>query len=289
MPGRRLGSRRVPMQGAADADVRLPCRFCGKPTKGLPSESWVFLGPRTAEYVQGGRIWVCNGEACFGAFDDLLEADEADQHARREEVAEPAPSEHDGPMDDDRDNQAPLDDIKRHLLGVAAHTAQETIFTTLRESGNIYQLARGAIQRTFWASAYGAVGAVTGAFAGFLIGPSRAQGQDVAPESREVVLQRKVTAAQMVRTMLPSMESLVTNMEYDARKELEHMGFYPCEECGVPHVKDEPHQMPPGTYWCPNEEKYMRPGDPKWTKEGYEAAAGERWDLDDVDDDGQVH
>jgi hypothetical protein len=292
---RRLGSRRVTLgDGVAgwDDQPKGPCRVCGAETYGMPSEPWLTFGPRTAEYVQSGRVWVCNGAECFKTFDDLLDLDEADQAARREQVAEATGNAQDGPMPDN-DNPSPMDDIRRNLLGFAAHTTRQTIYTAIHESASVYQLARGAIQRTFWASAYGAIGAAVGAASGFLIGPHRAQRNDHREESRQAVLQRRVSATQVIRTILPSLEQQLTTMEYDARKELEHMGYYPCEDCGVPHVKEEPHQMPPGTYWSEADNAYIRPGDPKWTKEGYESTAGERWDLSDDgsdgSDDGQVH
>lgn len=287
--GRRSGSRRVTLVGGTTGvgnDPKGPCRFCGAETYGMPSLGWIFLGPRTAEYVQDGRVWACDRADCIAAFDALLDLDEADQAERRDRVAESLGNEQDGPMDD----SSPTDDIKQTLMSFAAHTTRQTLFATFHEGATLYQLVRGGIQRTFWAAAYGTVGAVMGAGTGFLIGPNRGKDRDAPEVSREAVLQRKVQTTQMVRTLLPSLESLLTTTEYDARKELEHMGFYPCEHCGVPHVKGERHQMPPGTYWSEPHNAYIRPDNEEWTKEGYESASDERWDLDDDGDDGgQVH
>jgi hypothetical protein len=44
--------------------------------------------------------------------------------------------------------------------------------------------------------------------------------------------------------------------------------------------------MPPGTYWSDAKERYIRPDDPEWSREGYEKATGERWNLEDDGENG---
>jgi hypothetical protein len=109
------------------------------------------------------------------------------------------------------------------------------------------------------------------------------------PTEQERLL-RTVSTGTIIRQALPAVEQMFTQMEYDARKRLEEMGYYPCSECGVPHVKDEPHRMPPGTYWSDTKERYVRPDDPEWSRDDYQKATGERWDLEgDSDDGSQMH
>jgi hypothetical protein len=252
------------------------CRLCAAPTRGMPSEPWRSFGPRTAEYVQNGRVWVCNKVECLAYFDALMDEDVADQRAGTDGVADPPQDAQDGAMTEDRDY---LKDMGR-MTGAVAH---HLLHRALHDGVDLMERARGLVRRTASAVVTGAAGAVGGAVVGFLVSPDRKQ------EDRQTVLQRRVQLAQMGRTFAPMLEQQLTTMEYDARKELEHMGYYPCEECGVPHVKDEPHRMPPGTYWSAEEERYIRPDDPKWTRAGYEGATGDRWDLDDDQGSGQVH
>lgn len=144
---------------------------------------------------------------------------------------------------------------------------------------------RGAVRRTASATVWGLMGGVLGAAGGaaFADPPAEDEVDDLA---------RKVQNLQMFRHFLPWIQEHIQVLEYGLRRRLEELGYFPCSVCGGVHTDKVGHQMPPGTYWSEEDNRYVAPDDPTWTQEGYEAAAPEdRWDLKDdtPDDDDTVH
>jgi len=267
----------VPVGGAGP----LLCLLCGSSTQGMPVER-LGLGPRSAKYVRDGRVLVCVG--CWEGFLDLVQAGEdAGTVTQLDEDGEPESAR---PSGQERDMN---NDLKHDLLSFASAATGRTLHGIWRDGGSIYGVARNIVVRAAYGATYSAGGAVLGAITGFVTGPPSARG----PESEKDRLLRQVKMAEFARTALPSLTQMVTSLEYDARKTLEEMGYYPCEHCGEPHVKDVRHNMPEGTYWSEGANRYLKPDDADWTREGYEQAAGERWeytDGEDEDDGGeQVH
>jgi len=277
-----LGSRRIRLRDAQNYPSPV-CDLCGAVTEGLPVEG-ITLGYRSAAYVLDGRAWVCASPDCMDAWSDALEADDADRAARRGAV-DSAPTETESaPMTDTR-----ISDIKHDLLSFAGAATRRTLENVWTEGGSVYGVARSVVTRTAWGAVCGAAGAGLGAMTGFLIGPPGPRGE-MDPKERLV---RQVKYSQMVRDAAPMIVSALSTIEYEARKKLEEMGHYPCEECGIPHVKAQRHQMPPGTYWDVERNCYLRPDNADWKQAAYEAAAeDDRWELEDDEDDDseeQVH
>lgn len=267
----------------AGGQGNLLCLSCGAQTHGMPVEG-LGLGPRSAKYVRDSRVLVCVG--CWEAFIELVQSeDEAGtvtQLDPDEEPESPRPSGQERDMDND---------LKHNLLSFASAATGRTLHSIWRDGGSIYGVARNIVVRAAYGATYSAGGAVLGAITGFVTGPPSPRG----PESERDRLLRQVKMAEIGRTALPTLTQMLTSIEYDARKSLEEMGYYPCEHCGEPHVKEERHNMPEGTYWSEGANRYLKPDDADWTKEGYEQAAGERWeyadaDAEDEDDSGeQIH
>lgn len=270
----KLGSRRFPVGMEDQTEDRRPCRVCGSMTVGLPAEHFT-LGYRSAEFVAGGTIWVCSARACLDYWTDALDADDTDRAARRQGVDEGTARTEDSPM-----TEPSISDLKHDLLSFAGAATRRTLESVWADGGSVYGLARNLISRGIWAAG----GAVTGAVTGFIVGPVGQVGEESEPSR----LMRKVKYAQAAREAIPMFTGLLTNVEYESRKRLEALGYLPCEKCGVPHVQEDRHQMPPGTYYDEKLRTYLKPEAPGWTLQGYQAA-DERWEMEDDGSGEQVH
>lgn len=162
--------------------------------------------------------------------------------------------------------------------------------TVARETAALYERSRSTAGRLLKGVSMGAAGGLGGFLLGIIAAP-----RGTKNETEVAYLLRQVRVGQAVRDFAPMVTNMVTSMEYDARKRLEGMGYYPCSDCGVPHTSDLPHDFPAGTYWDAERNVYLQPDNADWTQGGYDAAGDDnRWgsaeDLDEEDDDGeQVH
>jgi hypothetical protein len=266
--------------------------LCGAATFGMPGEGFTF-GLRTAHFVSNGRVWVCgNTTKCIDVFDTMLDQDDEERLQRQEAASAPAGTVTQLHPDDtdeekkmtDTSEKPTTNDLQRDLLAFASAATRRALDSLWADGGSVYGTARSLVSRVARGTGYGVAGAVLGSLGGFLITPVRQR-----EESEQDALLRTVSRAQMIREVVPAVTSMFSNMEYEARKRLEDLGFYPCQDCGVPHVKDEPHEMPAGTYWDEERGVYLRPDNADWTKDGYESAAGQRWDFADDDGGDQMH
>lgn len=282
----RLGSRRVPLRPQpvkpADPGPQGRCCFCGEVTRGLPAEGKQYLGLRLAELVRDGIFWVCSEDACLARFDEMWEADEEEVLAFFRGVAEDAEDEQVAPMSD------PEPSVARDLRSFSHRMLRRSLSSLWEDGGFLYRLTREAGTRVLSAGVGAAVGAVVGAGV-FAVAPLGARRGSPQAKTETQALREKVRVGQLIRELAPLVGNQGASMEYDARKKLEEVGYYPCSECGVAHRKEERHRMPPGTYWCEKQSRYVQPDDGAWTAEGYRQASGERWDLEDEDGGGAVH
>lgn len=149
------------------------------------------------------------------------------------------------------------------------------------------------VSRLVSAAGYGVAGAMLGGIMGFVT-KSRPRTRKRTEQDLVDSLTSDVRFMQMARGMMPMLEKLFTESEYNKRRQLEAMGYYPCSKCGIPHVKGGPDAdcMPKGTYFDKEHDKHIEPDDEMWSAEGYEKATGEKWDPgpleDDDDDDGET-
>lgn len=160
--------------------------------------------------------------------------------------------------------------------------------TVAREATALYERSRDTANRLLKGATLGVAGGV----GGFLLGVvSTPRGRK--DETEVVYLLRQVRIGQWLREFSPMITNTFTNLEYDARKRLEDMGYYPCAECGAPHVSEEPHTFPEGTYWCETRSRYLKPDDADWTQDGFmDAPDDAKWaftDPEPEDDGEQVH
>lgn len=158
------------------------------------------------------------------------------------------------------------------------------------------RVARRATSAAVGTAVCGAGGALVGAYLGALGAFEVRKEHASHGEGRERLrksLMQKVQMGGFLRQVTPMLGELGTKLEYDATKQLEDHGFFPCGECGVPHTKHERHIFPPGTYWDTDAQEYVQPDDERWTAQGYQRCTGERWDLPDESDEpeggGRVH
>jgi hypothetical protein len=204
-----------------------------------------------------------------------------------DEDGEPESTQPPGAEDTMTDTGPQISDFKRNLLSFASATTGQVLRSIWEDGSSLYGVARNVVVRAAHGATYSMAGAALGAVSGFLIGPTSHR-----HESEQERMVNTVNRLQTVREAIPMIQSTLQSLEYDTRKKLEEMGYYPCEACGTPHLKDEAHQMPAGTYWSEAHNRYVKPDDADWTKQGYESAAGERWEYADEDeDDGgeQIH
>jgi len=168
-----------------------------------------------------------------------------------------------------------------------------TFFTSVlaREAASLYERSRDTANRLLKGATLG----VAGGLGGFMLGVvSTPKGRK--DETEVAYLLRQVRIGQMLREFAPLVTNTFTNLEYDARKRLEDMGYYPCSDCGVPHTSDLPHDFPAGTYWDAEKNAYLKPDNADWTRGGFDAAGDDnRWGAaafeDEEEEDGgeQVH
>lgn len=99
-------------------------------------------------------------------------------------------------------------------------------------------------------------------------------------ETRRRVLAERVTAILAARRGAEMLISVAEEREYQARRELEEMGYYPCRKCGVPHVDpdDEESCLPKGAYYSADLGRYVHVGHPNWSRSEYETWSGQAWD-----------
>ena len=158
------------------------------------------------------------------------------------------------------------------------------------DTRNLYERGRDLAGRLVKGVSLG----VAGALGGFAVGVVAAPG-GTKDRTEVAYLLRQVRLGKMVRDMAPMATTIFTDLEYEARKRLEELGYYPCSDCGVPHVSDVPHDFPEGTYWCDRCNRYLKPDDADWTAAGFRGAPVDaKWAYvdqeDEPQDDGeQVH
>lgn len=240
-------------------------------------------GAHSSKFWVEGLIAVCANPSCLDQFDTLRSKDEEERRASHPtEEKDDSMSE---PTQDPKPERNPYQDIKHDLASFAGQLTRKVLTQTWRDGGSVYGFVRGIAGRLVWGTAMGAAGSVVGAASGFVMGPPGRKG----PEDEREKLLRQVRVSQMARESMPMITSTLQNLEYDARKKLEEQGYYPCEECGVPHVKEEPHRMPPGTYWSEEQKRYVRPDDEEWSSEGYANCTGEKWEPEDEGGQENIH
>ena len=169
------------------------------------------------------------------------------------------------------------------------------------------------IRRLVKGVAYSCAGSLFGATSGLLLGmmarPSKesselqAESQKVprTEEERRTHLRKKligrVRHSRAMRISWESLQNLLESAfkhfsedEYQARRELELMGYYPCSKCGIPHLEGgEIDCLPIGAYFSEALGRYVEPEHPDWKKDEYEEATGEKWDETASQKDGSVH
>lgn len=156
---------------------------------------------------------------------------------------------------------------------------------------------REIVSRSAWAVTMGAMmgglGLAFGSVLGFARGPSGAEPEEDTRTEEEVdearrknernFLLRRVKQNGMIRRALeqigPVAIPLLADAEYNDRRRLEELGFYPCPKCGIPHLDGGKRDdcLPAGAYWHDELRRYVEPDHPDWTPEGYEAATGHPW------------
>lgn len=99
-------------------------------------------------------------------------------------------------------------------------------------------------------------------------------------------LVREVHVLTFCRQVVAQAEPIISNLEFEKRRRLEEMGYFPCPKCGIAHLQGEEAKdcMPPGTYFSKLLERHIGPEHPDWKKEEYEAATGEKWEAPEDDD-----
>ena len=171
------------------------------------------------------------------------------------------------------------------------------------------------IRRLVKGVAYSCAGSLFGATSGLLLGmmarPSKessehqaqAESQKVPRTEEEHRAHRRKkllgrvhrfrsmrTTWESVQKLLESAFTQLSEDEYQARRELELMGYYPCSKCGIPHLEGgEIDCLPIGAYFSEALGRYVEPEHPDWKKDEYEEATGEKWDETASQKDGSVH
>lgn len=133
-------------------------------------------------------------------------------------------------------------------------------------------------RRVSLGAVYGIAGGFGGAAIGIFVGLTERDLKEEKREKRERLKSSLIARVRMIsllRNLSPSLE----NAEYEARRKLEELGYYPCSKCGVPHIDGgKADCLPPGTYFHKELSRYIEPDHPDWTEEGYEKATGQKWD-----------
>lgn len=133
-----------------------------------------------------------------------------------------------------------------------------------------------------WSAALGVSGVAMGVLMG--ISSRLPERREATPEEKKLRLKdrliQNVNNASMIRQGLQMVIPAVDNWEYDARRQLEAMGYYPCQKCGIPHThpEGEPNCLPPGAYWCEDLQRYVHVGHPDWDADEYKRATGQAWE-----------
>lgn len=143
----------------------------------------------------------------------------------------------------------------------------------------------------------GALMGMSGTTMGITFGvmmPTRAQGQrrklteEEKRKQHKAMLLSRLQRIEMIRKAIEAATPILTSAEYDTRRELEALGYFPCSKCGVPHTQpeDEENCLPVGTYWSEDLQRYIPVGHPDWSAEEYEKITGQKWREEDDGDGG---
>lgn len=139
-----------------------------------------------------------------------------------------------------------------------------------------------------------ATGAVMGLSSGLRLASPTTDDPEVAAAEKKLRSRKRliqnVRTYEMYRGVLDMLSPIISSAEFNARRRLEAMGYYPCAQCGIPHIQpeDQNNCMPKGAYWSEDLQRYVHPGHPDWSREEYEAATNQPW-AEEGDDEGPLH
>ncbi len=154
----------------------------------------------------------------------------------------------------------------------------------------LYQVERG-VKIALRTAAYGLIGSAAGMGLGLLTGDDdQENSEEDTEEDKEA--KKKETRARKRSRLLNQLQMInvarqiakqavppLASREFDIRRKLEALGYYPCRHCGVPHVDpDKDNCLPHGAYFSEHLQRYIHVGHPDWSEDEYQSAWGKAWD-----------